>query len=83
MKKVFVFMAALAMALLCGCGYSESNTEQEQPSPVMEVVYRSSLIGWIIVRDTRTGVQYLRASNGGVCVMVNPDGTPYTGEVEG
>lgn len=82
MNKVFIFLAALALALLCGCGYSEASTEQEQTSPVLEVVYRSDLIGWIIVRDTRTGVQYLRPGNGGACVMVNPDGTPYTGEVD-
>lgn len=83
MKKIFVFLAALALLLLCGCGYSEASTEQEQGPNVIELVYRSDLGGWQIVRDTRTGVQYVCATQIGICVMVNPDGTPYTGEVPG
>lgn len=83
MKKVFIFLAALALAMLFGCGYSEADTEQEQGPDVIELVYRSDLGGWQIVRDTRTGVQYIRVSRVGICVMVNPDGTPYTGEVPG
>lgn len=74
MKKAFIILTALALALLCGCGYSEAGHADK----VLEFIYLDN--GWSIARDTRTGVQYLRAYKGGVCVMVNPDGTPYTGE---
>lgn len=73
MKKAFVFLAALALALLCGCEAGHSDK-------ALEFIYSGN--EWKIVRDTRTGVQYLRAPNGGVCAMLNPDGTPYTGEVD-
>lgn len=85
MKKFFIFLTALALLLLCGCGYSEASTEQEQGPDVIELVYRSDLADlgrWQIVRDTRTGVQYVCVVQAGICVMVNPDGTPYTGEVD-
>lgn len=83
MKKFFIFLAVLALALLCGCGYSEANTEQEQGPDAIELVYRSDLGGLQIVRDTRTGVQYVCVTQTGICVMVNQDGTPYTGKVPG
>lgn len=73
MKKIFVFLAALALALLCGC-------EAGHADKVLEFIYLDN--GWRIVRDTRTGVQYLRTPDGGVCAMLNPDGTLYTGEVD-
>ena len=43
------------------------------------------LILWIAalslaVINNATGVQYFARSNSGTCVMVNADGTPYTGE---
>ena len=44
--------------------------------------YRMSLLyndGFcLIYRDNNTNVQYIRIGNG-VTVMLNPDGTPYTG----
>lgn len=75
MKKAFVFLTALALALLCGCEAGHADADK-----VLEFIYLDN--GWSIARDTRTGVQYLRAYKGGVCVRVNPDGTPYAGEVD-
>lgn len=70
MKKVIcLLLCAVMLLVLCGCGFN--NDER------MTVVYNNGRC--VIFRDNETGVHYL-SRNAGFCVMVNADGTPYTGE---
>lgn len=72
-----VLCAALSF-VMCGCSFIESSDDTAKNDDRMTVVYSD---GWhIIYRDNETGVQYLEYCHGGTCVMVNPDGTPYTGK---
>lgn len=70
-------MAAMVSALY-SCGFNKSNDDKTGNDYRMTVVYND---GWcVICRDNETGVQYFSRPNAGSCVMVNTDGTPYTGK---
>ena len=77
MKKVIcLILCAVMLMALFGCGYSKSVPDERQER--MTVVYTDGFC--VIYRDNETGVQYFSRSNAGSCVMVNADGSPYTGE---
>ena len=80
MKKVICLMICAAILLaLCGCGYNKAGRAERQGNDGrMTVVYYDGFC--VIYRDNETGVQYLSRSNAASCVMVNADGSPYTGE---
>lgn len=80
MKKVICLMLCAIMLLaLCGCGYNKAGrSETQENDGRMTVIYNDGYC--VIYRDNETGVQYFSRPNAGSCVMVNADGTPYTGE---
>ncbi len=76
MKKVLCIILCLLLFLtFCGCS---SDTDEDTKDKRMDIIYTDTTV--IIYRDNETGVQYIRTGNGGICVMVNEDGTPYIGK---
>lgn len=80
MKKVICLMLCAVMLLaLCGCGYNKAGRDERQGNDErLTVIYNDGYC--VIYRDNETGVQYFTRPNAGSCVLVNADGTPYTGE---
>lgn len=78
-KMVFCLILGVVLVLvLCGCGLNKSHQDKVGNDYRMTVIYDD---GWcVIYRDNETGVQYLSRPDAGTCVMVNADGTPYTGK---
>ncbi len=85
---VFTALVVLSLILLAltGC-YAPTETEYDtvDEAPKMMTVVDSTA-GYTIYRHDETGVHYFCRDSGygkSVCVMLNPDGTPYTGNMEG
>ena len=75
MKRVIaITMLTLLTLALCGCAKAEAGNHK------LWTLDRDPL--YTIYVDTRTGVQYLRTYNGGVCVMVDAEGRPLIWEGE-
>ena len=74
-KRLILFFLALAVVLaLAGCG---TKTAYGSPPHVMTLV--DDDMTYRIYQHDATGVWYLSTVRG-LCVMVNPDGSPYIGE---
>lgn len=65
--------AVMALMLIGCCAKAEAKGNER-----LTVIYERGVI--TILQDNATGVQYITRHQGGTCVMVNVDGTPYTGE---
>ena len=80
--KFILFFLALAVVLtLTGCGTKRDYGESDKAPHVMTVVDMTA--GYTIYKHDTTGVWYFCVDGSygrAVCVMVNPDGSPYTGE---
>ena len=77
-KAICLILCAVMLLALCGCGFNKAGkAERQENDGRMTVVYNDGFC--VIYRDNETGVHYL-SRNAGFCVMVNADGTPYTGE---
>ena len=79
MKKCIVICAFCLC--LCGC-VSQTKTAYEPGAESKEMTVVDSNIAYTIYRHDKTGVYYFvtKGTEGrGVCIMVNPDGSPYTG----
>ena len=76
MKRFFCAILIATIALfVSGCnGYNNSDDGR------MTCIYNNGFA--LIWMDNETGVQYLRLGEG-VTALLNPDGTPYTGEWDG
>lgn len=78
-----LLLLAVVLALICtGCNSTKKEYEGEAPKIMMIVDHTDD---YAIYRHDQTGVHYfcVRGTYGrGVCVVVNADGTPYTGEKE-
>ena len=74
MKKILCLILIIVMALtLVGCGKANANSSER-----IQRIYDDGLFQ--IYKDTETGVHYLFSyQRGGLTVMFNADGTPYTG----
>lgn len=75
MKKTVLLIAALMM-LLVGCAAPSDVEYTEDNEQTMVAVERG--LNYLICKHRATGVYYF-AFGDDVCVMVNADGTPYTG----
>jgi len=74
LKKIMLILCALMVLAMCGCAEMETS---ENDGRITIIYYNTSVA---IYRDNLTGVQYIgKTGGGGICVMVNADGTPYTG----
>ena len=79
MKKAICLIICIAIALtLCGCRYNKTENDREGNDNRMTIIYNDGFV--LIHRDNKTGVQYFSRPGAGTCVMLNADGTPYTGE---
>ncbi|MCM1057257.1 MAG: DUF6440 family protein [Firmicutes bacterium] len=73
-KKIIAIGMAVMLALsMTACGENKDNYTKDE-TMIINVIETGSV--HTVFVDTETGVMYLRTYNGGVCVMVNPDGTP-------
>lgn len=81
MKRIVLLIAVLMM-LLVGCAAPTPKEYKElDDSSLMVIVDETA--GYQIYKHKDTGVHYFSRSSAygkSVCVMVNEDGTPYTGE---
>lgn len=80
MKRIIVaLLVVLIVFAFCGC---ENKSNDEAPLDTIHITnsYDDGVVQ--IYRHEETGVYYLGGSSyrSGWCVMVNADGTPYTGE---
>lgn len=81
MKKLICIALCVVMVMgLCGC-YGRTKRDYGEEAPhVMSIVDVTN--GYTIYLHDETGVWYFCRDGGygkSVCVMLNPDGTPYTG----
>ena len=84
MKKIlFVMLAVLFIAVACLSGCNQT-TKKSNYAPTHEMTVVDETTGYTIYKHDVTGVYYFSRDGGSygrsVCVMVNADGTPYTGE---
>lgn len=79
MKKFLCAIISFVIVLtLSGCGYNKVKKETTGNEGRATLIYNDGYA--VIYQDNETGVQYFSRSGCGTCVMVNPDGTPYTGQ---
>ena len=74
--------AALLLLICTSCGNTKKAYDDTDDAPKMMTVVDSTN-GYTIYRHDETGVHYFCRDAGygkSVCVMLNPDGTPYIGE---
>lgn len=68
----FTSLLIICMVMFSGC--TSDKTDSNMNSSIMRTV--ENHVGYIVLVDTETNVMYLKSSNGGISVMVNPDGLP-------
>lgn len=79
MKKILCVIFLVIIGLfITACKWNNSIPETYGNDGRMTVIYNDGFV--IIHRDNETGVQYFSRANCGSCVIVNQDGTPYTGK---
>ena len=72
-KIIAIILAAIFVFGTAGCGKSKNDYITDETKIINTV---ESGYGYVVFVDTETGVMYVTVSDGGTCVMVNPDGTP-------
>ena len=72
-RLIAVVMTVIFAFGMTGCGQNKEDYKEDK-TKIMNIVETGGMHNVYV--DTETGVMYLRTYNGGVCVMVNPDGTP-------
>lgn len=82
---IALLLLAVVLVLICtGCDSTQKAYERIEDAPKMMTVVDET-VGYSIYRHDETGVHYFCRDGGNgkaVCVMLNPDGTPYTGTEE-
>ena len=76
MKKFLLIVTLILALTLSGCNKYDIRTESSDYR--LTIVYSDGYT--TIYKDNNTGVQYIRSYDAGICVMLNADGTPYTGD---
>lgn len=75
-KRLICIALCVVMALLLiGCNKTKNETKESDGR--MSLIFGGAYAR--VYRDNNTGVQYLSVYESGTCVLVNADGTPYTG----
>lgn len=75
MKRVIAIAILTLLTLaLCGCRKAEPGTYR------LRTLETDAM--YVIYVDNLTGIQYLKVSQGGVCVMVDAEGKPLIWEGE-
>ena len=71
---IFLVVGLVTLAVF-SCG-SKAKTENEEE---ITLTFIERGVNYQVYRHEETGIYYL-FGNKGICVMLNADGTPYTGE---
>lgn len=82
LKYIVVLVLVFMVSFVGGCCGADATTAEADEPKRMQSVETNITPGVCIVVDTYTGVQYLRTSNGGVCVMVDAEGKPLVDKGE-
>lgn len=76
MKKLLAVIIVIVLCIGCvGCDFNKSELKNSESDGRIEYVFNDGFA--IIVRDTRTGVEYISRANSGTCVVVDATGKPY------
>lgn len=83
MKRLFAIALCIVVVItMCsGCGTKRAYGDNDAAPHIMTIV--DETMGYTVYRHDETGVWYFCRDGGygrSICVMVNPDGTPYVGE---
>lgn len=79
-KLIAILLTMLIILALGGCNNTKSVDDRNSPSE-MTVIDKTA--GYVIYKHDKTGVCYfcvIGSDGRSACVMLNADGTPYTGE---
>lgn len=82
MRVALLVLFAILVLICTGCGNTKKAYDDKDDAPKMMTVVDSTN-GYTIYRHDETGVYYFCRDAGygkSVCVMLNPDGTPYVGK---
>lgn len=82
MKKLIAILLTMQITffVLSGCNQTKQEINKGTPCQ-MTIIDKTD--GYVIYKHDKTGVCYfcvIGSDGKSVCVMLNPDGTPYTGE---
>ena len=76
---IVVIVSITAVLIASVSPHIDATVQATVPNEVT-LTYTDCGINYYVYKHEQTGVYYLFSNNGGFCVMLNPDGTPYTGE---
>jgi len=77
-KKFFCLMLSLVLAFsLCGCNWNKIDTSgmEQNNDGMITLIYNDGF--YTVVKDNRTGVEYISRADAGTCVVVDKDGKPF------
>ena len=80
-KKIFCLMFLLVLAFtLCGCNWNQMDDSGMKKSNdgMITLTYNDGF--YTIIKDNRTGVEYISRCDCGTCVVVDKDGKPFIEE---
>ncbi len=80
-KKIFCLMFLLVLMFsLGGCNWNEIDNSgiKESNNGMITIIYYDGT--YSIVKDNRTGVEYISRYNAGTCIVVDEDGKPFVEE---
>lgn len=78
MKKIKIILLAVLVLVTVVVCFGGCTKRADEPTKEMTLIdYRNG--DYKIYKHDKTGVYYFAYDGNGVCVMLNPDGTPYTG----
>lgn len=80
-KKIFCLIFLLVLMFsLGGCGWNklDDSDMKESNDGMVTLIYNDGF--YMIVKDNRTGVEYISRSDCGTCVVVDKDGKPFVEE---
>lgn len=84
MKKIIIgILTSLMVLTFCGCADRIEREQRTDSESKHEMVVVDEMWGCKILKHKKTGVHYICVKYGegiAIEVMLNPDGTPYTGE---
>lgn len=84
MKKFVLAVTVLCAVLLVGCGDEAPQNDVSVSAGINTEVSMSRVAHYYgnltVYKCDQTGVYYVVNHLGGVAVLINADGTPYTGE---
>lgn len=72
-RIIIITLTAVFILGMAGCSQSKKDFITDKGKIINTV---ESELGYTVFVDTETDVMYVTVSNGGTCVLVNPDGTP-------